>query len=187
MNDTQWRIHDSAVVSGWRAHAGKSLADLERSMGYARQTLARKEASGSDMSLNDVRHWAEACGLDPATCLVQLDAPEQEDETRRWLANYILRSAPSEFVIAQAHLLRGGHGSDPVAYAQKMLADLQCPIEDRIASANLTMAAYKLAAARGCLSDPEGPQPDLELLARATTAGFSAAVKGDRKYTIRED
>lgn len=186
MTDKEWSAHDSAVLRSWRQEAGLTFPDLEGPMGYGRQTLSRKEASGSDVSLRDIRHLAEACGLDPNTCMSAFCAPEQDGETRKWLADYIMRSASEPFVLAMYFLCRGGHGSDPNAYAQKIIADLQCRMADRFTSARLTIGAYNMAAATDALSDPSGPRPDLELLSKAVEAGYAAAVEGRSAYQLQQ-
>ena len=106
------------------------------------------------------------------------------DQKRAALTEYYSRNAAPEEVEQEYYVLFGNHGSNYYGMRQQQIANLQTPLRDRRRICGQIIDHYLEAAATGQLTDPEAPQPNLEILMACYDASGESIRKGQNRYSI---
>ena len=67
---------------------------------------------------------------------------------------------------------------------QERIANLQTPLRDRKRIAGQILEHYQEAVDTGTLTDPEAPQPDMEILKACYRACVESVQAGENRYTL---
>lgn len=134
--------------------------------------------------------WFNALGVSALPYILKIihpaefsfDKPNDDKAITEQLIAFIQHDCPPHVKRVMAFWLFGNHGSDPYVYADKIAADLNSPLRDRVASVNLTITNYQLAESTGTLPHPDNEQPHMENLKRAATSGYLAAAEQRSTY-----
>lgn len=193
MDDYVLRI--GKVLEEARLHSGYSQLALAKKMGINRETVFKWEHGLACPSAPMLIKWFECCGvavkryidacLHPGL-LEYLEDDLTDAEKRRILHETIDESSSYE-VDLLLYLRYGDHGSDYLAVLCEVLANLHTPLKDRVAICRAITGHYEMAKATGTDPDPNGLQPNMEILYQAQDCGEAAAMKQNDAYTINRD
>lgn len=85
-----------------------------------------------------------------------------------------------------AYLIYGNHGSDYLAVLCEMVANLHTTLRDRVSVCRTVTGHYEMAQATKTDPDPDGTQPNMQILYQAQDCGEASAMKRNDSYTINE-
>lgn len=76
------------------------------------------------------------------------------------------------------------HGSDYYGMRQQRIANLQTPLRDRRRICGQIIGNYYEARELGALTDPNGPQPNMDILLACYRASAESVRNGSNRYAI---
>ena len=82
------------------------------------------------------------------------------------------------------YILFADHGSDYYGMRQQRIANLQTPLRDRRRICGQIIGNYYEARELGALTDPNGPQPNMDILLACYRASAESVRNGSNRYAI---
>lgn len=175
-----------------REEAGLSQNTIAKILRIHPRTVQKWEAGETAPSAEILSQWFGACGVNAEYYWYRYWYPSIFDnkelgkftleEMRNALITLVQGMSEPELA-AILYIYTGKHGSSPVALLQEAIANLHTPLPSRVAACSLVVSSYDVAAAAGTDPDPDGFQPDMEILRKALAAGHNAASSGLAGYT----
>lgn len=83
-----------------------------------------------------------------------------------------------------SRILFADHGSDYYGMRQQRIANLQTPLRDRRRICGQIIGNYYEARELGALTDPNGPQPNMDILLACYRASAESVRNGSNRYAI---
>lgn len=190
-----WVLRVAETLEKARAEAGISQATLAKRMGVSRQSVIKWEQGVNAISFPMMMKWFVGCGVSLEryldSCihpglLERLEDGPTDKEKRRMLHEAIEECSAYE-VDALLYIRYGAHGSDHIAVLSEMLANLHCPLDYRASHCITIINDCKMAKARGSDPDPNGFQPEMDILCQACDCGVAAAKNTEDVYSINKE
>jgi transcriptional regulator with XRE-family HTH domain len=190
-----WVLRVAETLEKARAEAGISQATLSKRMGVSRQSVIKWEQGVNAISFPMMMKWFVGCGVSLEryldSCihpglLERLEDSPTDKEKRRMLHEAIEECSAYE-VDALLYIRYGAHGSDHIAVLSEMLANLHCPLDYRVSHCVTIINDCKMAKARGSDPDPNGFQPEMDILCQARDCGMAAAENMEDVYSINKE
>lgn len=190
-----WVLRVAKTLEKARAEAGISQATLAKRMGVSRQSVIKWEQGINAISFPMMMQWFVGCGvsleryLDSCVhpgLLERLEDSPTDKEKRRMLHEAIEECSAYE-VDALLYIRYGAHGSDHLSVLTEMVANLHTPLRDRVAVVNTILSHYEITMATKTDVDPEGLQPNIEMLCQARDCGMAAAKDMEDVYSINKE
>ena len=183
------------VLERAREESGLSQAELARRMHVSRTTVIKWEQGLNAISCPMVLNWFVCCGVAVEryidACIHPGLLDHLEDDLTAAEKREILHEAIDECsayeVDALLYLRYGDHGSDHIGVLTEVLANLHTPLRDRVAIVDAIIGHYEMAQATGTDADPNGLQPNMELLRQARDCGKAAAKQQKDVYSINQE
>lgn len=193
MTDFSYRVAEALRMA--RDHAGLSQRKLAERMHINRETVAKWELCYSEPSLGDVMQWLTCCGVSAErfmdACihpgLLEHIEDDPIDAEKRGYLHEAIDEASSYEVDALLYIRYGDHGSDHVGVLTEILANLHCPLDNRVSHCGTIISDYEVAHARGTDPDPAGLQPKMPILKQAHSSGKAAAIADQQAYSIKRE
>ena len=98
--------------------------------------------------------------------------------------NSTTTSAGAPWCTTMAYILFADHGSDYYGRRQQRIANLQTPLRDRRRICGQIIGNYYEARELGALTDPNGPQPNMDILLACYRASAESVRNGSNRYAI---
>lgn len=193
MDEFSWRIAKALETA--RAHAGLSQEKLAKRMGVSRPTIAAWEQGTTPPSLPTALKWFTCCGVSAVryidACihpgLLEYLEDDLIDAEKRQILHEALDEASMYEINALLYLRYGDHGSDHIGVLSEMLANLHCPLDDRVSHCGTIINDHEMARGRGLDPDPNGFQPEMDILHQAHQCGKDAAMADQAAYSITRE
>lgn len=193
MNEFGYRVAEALRLA--RSHAGLSQRKLAERMHISREVAAKWEQCYSEPSLADVMRWLTCCGVSAERFMDACIHPgllahledDESDADKRQLLHEAIDEATSYEVDALLYIRYGDHGSDHVGVLTEILANLHCPLDNRVSHCGTIISDYEVAHARGTDPDPAGLQPKMSILKQAHSSGKAAAIADQQAYSIKRE
>ncbi len=193
MDDYTLRVAKALEMA--RAKSGLSQQKLADRMGIGRTAVYRYEQGIIAPDGPTILKWFVCCGIAVRryidACLYpglvkRLEDDPSDADKRYVLIEHIQEAHPEEIDLL-CYLIYGDHGSDYLAVLCEVLANLHTPLRDRVAICRSITGHYEMAQATGTDPDPNGIQPNMQILYQAQDCGEAAAMKQNSAYTINQD
>lgn len=171
--------------------SGKSQEYMAYELGVARKTVQNWEKGSSEPSIGQAIAWFKALNISPLPYLFQfvhtdlehVSSASERNQLKAALVK-LMQELPEEGIRQLLYLFYGKHGSSPRAVLNMVIAHLQTPMRDRVLQGTVIVKNYELASKKGCLTDKEHVQPNVELLHRAIEEGEAADLRDAKAYVI---
>ncbi len=194
MPDYRRRVAEAIAFA--RNSVGMSQQELAAKLGRDKRTLQKWEKGEMKVSIEDFFEVFDTLRLPSGAYLKWIRHPElfprgMEDirhfetyQKRAALTDYYASSASPVEIEQEYYVLFGDHGSSYYGMRQERIANLQTPLRDRKRIAGQILEHYQEAVATGTLTDPEAPQPDMEILKACYRACMESVQAGENRYTL---
>ena len=194
MPDYRKRIAEAIAFA--RESAGVSQRELADRMGRDKRTLQKWEKGEMKVSLEDFLEVFEALRLSVEPYSKWIRYPElfprgmedirhfNTDRQRTALVTYYADQASPIEVEQEYYILFGDHGSNYYGMRQQRIANLQTPLRDRKRICRQIIDNYHEAVESGTLTDPDAPQPIMEILTACYEASVESIREGKNHYTL---
>ena len=106
------------------------------------------------------------------------------DKKRTVLGDFYRRQASPMEVEQEYYFLFADHGSDYHGMYQQWMANLLTPLRDRRRICAQIIENYNEALATGTITDPDAPQPNMEVLQACYEASAQSIQSGANGYTM---
>lgn len=106
------------------------------------------------------------------------------DKKRAALGDFYCRQASPMEVEQEYYFLFADHGSDYHGMYQQWMANLLTPLRDRRRICAQVIENYNEALATGTITDPDAPQPNMEVLQACYEASAQSIQNGANGYTM---
>lgn len=178
-----------------RTHAGLSQEKMAKCMGVSRPTIAAWEKGTTPPSLPTALMWFTCCGVSAVryidACihpgLLEYLEDDPIDAEKRQILHEALDEASMYEINALLYLRYGDHGSDHIGVLSEVLANLHCPLDDRVSHCGTIINDHEMARVRGLDPDPNGFQPEMDILHQAHQCGKDAAMADQAAYSITRE
>lgn len=193
MDDYTLRVAKALEMA--RAESGLSQQKLADRMGIGRTTVYRYEQGTITPDGPTIIKWFVCCGvavkryIDACLHPGLLDglSDDASISDKRYALIKHIEEVHSQEIEMLYYLIYGNHGSDYLAVLCEVLANLHTPLRDRVSICRTVTGHYEMARATGTDVDPDGTQPNMEILYQAQDCGEAAAMKQNDAYTINQD
>lgn len=106
------------------------------------------------------------------------------DKKRNALADYYEHQASPLEVEQEYYFLFANHGSSCDGMYQQWMANLMTPLRDRKRICGQIIDNYNEALATGAITDPDAPQPNMDVLQACYEASSQSVQNGDSGYAL---
>jgi len=106
------------------------------------------------------------------------------DKKRSALADYYEHQASPLEVEQEYYFLFANHGSSCDGMYQQWMANLMTPLRDRKRICGQIIDNYNEALATGAITDPDAPQPNMDMLRACYEASSQSVQNGDSGYAL---
>ena len=175
-----YRIRVAKALEMARAESGLSQQKLADKMGVGRTSIFRYEQGTMTPDAPTIIKWFVCPGL-----LESLAGDASTERKRETLIEHIKDAHPQEIDLL-CYLIYGNHGSDYLAVLCEMVANLHTTLRDRVSVCRTVTGHYEMAQATKTDPDPDGTQPNMQILYQAQDCGEASAMKRNDSYTINE-
>lgn len=178
MTGYRGRIARSLVNA--RESADVSQRELAERLGRDKRTVQKWESGEMKISMEDFLEIFDALHVAMEPYSKWIRHPElfpngladinkfNHDKRRSALVHYYGRQASPVEVEQEYYILFADHGSDYYGMRQQRIANLQTPLRDRRRICGQIIGNYYEARELGALTDPNGPQPNMDILLAVT-------------------
>ena len=183
MTGYRGRIARSLVNA--RESADVSQRELAERLGRDKRTVQKWESGEMKISMEDFLEIFDALHVAVEPYSKWIRHPElfpngladinkfNHDKRRSALVHYYGRQASPVEVEQEYYILFADHGSDYYGMRQQRIANLQTPLRDRRRICGQIIGNYYEARELGALTDPNGPQPNMDILLACYRASAS--------------
>ena len=193
---TDYRIRAGEAIAFARNSVGKSQQELANLLGRDKRTVQKWEKGEIRVTMEDFCAVLDVLNLPDELYFRWVCHPRlfpngvedlkklDPDDKRESLVEYYARQA-SPVEVEQAYfVLFVDHGSNHFGMRQQQIANLQTPLRDRKRICAQIIDNYNEAKAAHTLTDPDGPQPIMEVLEACYDASAVSVERGDNRYSI---
>ena len=190
------RIRVAEAIAAARQDAGVSQRDLAERLGRDRRTIQKWEKGEMKITLEDFLDIFDALKIPVEAYSKWIRNPElfprglddirgfSTDKKRSALADYYEHQASQLEVEQEYYFLFADHGSDYHGMYQQWMANLLTPLRDRRRICAQIIENYNEALATGTITDPDAPQPNMEVLQACYEASGQSIQSGANGYTM---
>ena len=194
MTGYRGRIARSLVNA--RESADVSQRELAERLGRDKRTVQKWESGEMKISMEDFLEIFDALHVAVEPYSKWIRHPElfpngladinkfNHDKRRSALVHYYGRQASPVEVEQEYYILFADHGSDYYGMRQQRIANLQTPLRDRRRICGQIIGNYYEARELGALTDPNGPQPNMDILLACYRASAESVRNGSNRYAI---
>lgn len=194
MSNYRKRISEAIIFA--RESVGVSQRELAERLKRDRRTLQKWEKGEMRISMEDFLEIFEVLKLsvEPYSKWIrhlELFSRGMEDITqfstdrkRIALVTYYAEQASPAEIDQKYYLLFGDHGSNYYGMLQQRLANLQTPLRDRKRICRQIIDNYIDARNANLLTDPNAPQPNLDILEACYEASVKSVQEGHNHYSL---
>lgn len=194
MTGYRGRIARSLVSA--RESADVSQRELAERLGRDKRTVQKWESGEMKISMEDFLEIFDALHVAMEPYSKWIRHPElfpngladinkfNHDKRRSALVHYYGRQASPVEVEQEYYILFADHGSDYYGMRQQRIANLQTPLRDRRRICGQIIGNYYEARELGTLTDPNGPQPNMDILLACYRASAESVRNGSNRYAI---
>ena len=190
----EYLVRTAKALEMARMRSGLSQQKLAARMCVNRGTVANWEQGLAAISLPMAMRWFTCCGVSLArymdACthpglLEHLEDGLSDMKKRQILIDAMMECSSYE-IDALLYIRYGDHGSDHIGVLTEVLANLHTPLKDRVSVCRMVSGNYEIAQATKTDPDPDGTQPNMQILYQAQDCGEASAMKRNDSYTINE-
>lgn len=193
---TEYRKRIAEAIVNAREAVDVSQRELAERLGRDKRTVQKWESGEMKISLEDFLAVFDALHVAVEPYSKWIRHPElfpngiseigrfNQDQHRTALVHYYAQQASPTEVEQEYYVLFADHGSDYYGMRQQWIANLQTPLRDRRCICGQIINNYREAQALGKLSDPDGPQPDMNILMACYHASAQSVMEGSNRYSI---
>lgn len=194
MKDYRRRIAE--VLVNARETVGVSQRELAERLGHDKRTVQKWESGEMRISLEDFLEIFDALQVAVEPYSKWIRHPElfhnglseigsyHVDKRRAALVHYYAQQASPIEVEQEYYILFADHGSDYYGMRQQRIANLQTPLRDRRRICGQIIENYREAQELGELTDPDGPQPQMDILLACYEASAQGVRERSNRYAI---
>ena len=175
-----------------RCDAALSQREIAIRIGKSIRTIKSWEVGESSPHSDEIFDWFAACGASPVSGFQKLVHPDlyvaqsiQSEISVEHALNRFIHELPPQTKVLLLFVLRGEHGSFPPAVISEIVANLHCPLNNRVSVCGAIINNYTFARAQNIDPCPNAPQPPIEDLKVNYIAGMEAAQNGANGYMGR--
>ena len=193
---TEYRKRIAEAIINAREAVEVSQRELAERLGHDKRTVQKWESGEMKISLEDFLEIFDALHVAVEPYSKWIRHPElfpngitdikgfNHDQRRTALVHYYAQQAsPTE--VEQAYYIQfADHGSDYYGIRQQCIANLQTPLRDRRRICGQIISNYNEAKDLGVMTDPDGPQPNMEILMACYHASAQSVREGSNRYSI---
>lgn len=190
------RIRVAEAIVAARQDAGVSQRALAERLGRDRRTIQKWEKGEMKITLEDFLDILDALKIPVEAYSKWIRNPElfprglddirgfSTDKKRSALADYYNHQASPLEVEQEYYFLFANHGSSCDGMYQQWMANLMTPLRDRKRICGQIIDNYNEALATGAITDPDAPQPNMEVLRACYEASSQSVQNGDSGYAL---
>lgn len=179
-----------------REAAGVSQRELADRLGRDKRTIQKWEKGEMKIALEDFLAVFDALKVQVEPYSKWIRHPElfpnglsdilqySTDKKRAALGDFYRRQASPMEVEQEYYFLFADHGSDYHGMYQQWMANLLTPLRDRRRICAQIIENYNEALATGTITDPDAPQPNMEVLQACYEASAQSIQSGANGYTM---
>lgn len=194
MSEYRWRVAQALTAA--REAAGVSQRELAERLGRDKRTIQKWEKGEIKISLEDFLEVFDALKVHVEAYSKWVRHPElfpkgaadihkfSTQQKRGALSDYYMYQAAPLEVEQEYYFLFANHGSCCDGMYQQWMANLMTPLRDRRRVCGEIIANYREAQALGMITDPDAPQPNMEVLQACYEASDRSVRNGDKGYTL---
>lgn len=193
MDDYKLRV--AKALEKARSKSGLSQQKLADKLGVGRTAIYRWEQGIITPDGPTIMKWFVCCGVSAVryidACihpgLLEYLEDDPIDAEKRQILHEALDEASMYEINALLYLRYGDHGSDHIGVLSEVLANLHCPLDDRVSHCGTIINDSEMARVRGLDPDPNGFQPEMAILHQAHQCGKAAAMADQAAYSITRE
>ena len=182
------RIRVAEAIAAARQDAGVSQRDLAERLGRDRRTIQKWEKGEMKITLEDFLDIFDALKIPVEAYSKWIRNPElfpRGLDDIRGFSTDKKRSALADYYEHQAYyFLFANHGSSCDGMYQQWMANLMTPLRDRKRICGQIIDNYNEALATGAITDPDAPQPNMDVLRACYEASSQSVQNGDSGYAL---
>ena len=194
MADYRKRIAEAIAFA--RESAGLSQRELADRLKRDKRTLQKWEKGEIKLSLEDFFEIFEALRVPVEPYSKWIRHPElfprgmpdivrtSTDRKRDALVTYYREQASPVEIEQDYYIFFGDHGSNFYGMRQQRVANLQTPLRDRKRICRQVIDNYNEAVEAGTLTEPNAPQPNMEILIACYEASVESIREGRNQYAL---
>ena len=191
-----YRYRVAEAMTAAREAAGVSQRELADRLGRDKRTIQKWEKGEMKITLEDFLDIFDALKIPVEAYSKWIRNPElfprglddirgfSTDKKRSALADYYEHQASPLEVEQEYYFLFADHGSDYHGMYQQWMANLLTPLRDRRRICAQVIENYNEALATGTITDPDAPQPNMEVLQACYEASAQSIQNGANGYTM---
>ena len=191
-----YRYRVAEAMTAAREAAGVSQRELADRLGRDKRTIQKWEKGEMKITLEDFLDIFDALKIPVEAYSKWIRNPElfprglddirgfSTDKKRSALADYYEHQASPLEVEQEYYFLYADHGSDYHGMYQQWMANLLTPLRDRRRICAQVIENYNEALATGTITDPDAPQPNMEVLQACYEASAQSIQNGANGYTM---
>lgn len=193
---TDYRRRIAEALANARETVGISQRELAERLGHDKRTVQKWESGEMKISLEDFLDIFDALHVAVEPYSKWIRHPElfhhgladinsyHYDKRRTALVHYYAQQATPTEVEQEYYVLFADHGSDYYGMRQQRIANLQTPLRDRRRICGQIIENYHEAKEMGELTDPDGPQPNMDILQACYEASAQGVRDRSNRYAI---
>ena len=194
MKEYRKKIAETIVAA--RELANVSQRQLAELLGRDKRTIQKWENGEIKLSLEDYLDIFDVLKVSVEPFSKWIRHPElfpnglldilhlSNDHKRQAIATYYAEYAAPVEIEQEYYVLFGNHGSDYYGMRQERIANLQTSLKERRSVCGQVLTNYNDAVRQGTLTDPDGPQPIMEILLACYHASAESLAEGRNGYAV---
>ena len=191
-----YRYRVAEAMTAAREAAGVSQRELADRLGRDKRTIQKWEKGEMKITLEDFLDIFDALKIPVEAYSKWIRNPElfprglddirgfSTDKKRSALADYYEHQASPLEVEQEYYFLFANHGSSCDGMYQQWMANLMTPLRDRKRICGQIIDNYNEALATGAITDPDAPQPNMDVLRACYEASSQSVQNGDSGYAL---
>ena len=193
---SEYRLRVAKAIVAAREAAGVSQRELADRLGHDKRTIQKWETGEIKLALEEFLNIFDALKIQVEPYSKWICHPElfprglediltySTDKKRNVLADFYKQQASPLEVEQEYYFLFADHGSDYHGMYQQWMANLMTPLRDRRRICGQVIDNYNEAVAMGTITDPNAPQPNMEVLVACYEASAHSLQSGNNAYTM---
>ena len=191
-----YRYRVAEAMTAAREAAGVSQRELADRLGRDKRTNQKWEKGEMKIALEDFLAVFDALKVQVEPYSKWIRHPElfpnglsdilqySTDKKRAALGDFYRCQASPMEVEQEYYFLFANHGSSCDGMYQQWMANLMTPLRDRKRICGQIIDNYNEALATGAITDPDAPQPNMDVLRACYEASSQSVQNGDSGYAL---
>lgn len=192
----EYRLRVAEAIVAARESVDVSQRELADRLGRDKRTIQKWEKGEMKIALEDFLEIFGALKVQVEPYSKWIRHPElfpngladirgfATDKKRSALADFYKRQASPLEVEQEYYFLFANHGSSCDGMYQQWMANLMTPLRDRKRICGQIIDNYNEALATGAITDPDAPQPNMDVLRACYEASSQSVQNGDNGYAL---